>query len=248
VPEPLPDALVSAMARIEPPPPAQQPAPPDVTGTLADLLQWWTSVSDGRAPAVAVLEPPQATAEADTALLDGLVASERAIDAGATLLVPRAGGRDDHEARAIVALLTRGDAGTVTYQGPAVTDRAWMNTCAEIRASIERVADLRSDPLGLLAALDARHIAYLVGVLLGGAARRTPSVVEGTGELGAALMADRLCFRAKDWWRAGSTSTDPARVAAVDRLALAPGLPLGLTDDTGRGADATIALLGLLTV
>ena len=86
-----------------------------------------------------------------------------------------------------------------------------------------------------------------VGVLLGGAARRTPSIVEGTGELAAALVADRLCFRAKDWWRTGSTSPDPARVAAGDRLAIAPGLPLGLTDDAGRGADATIALLAMLT-
>jgi hypothetical protein len=35
--------------------------------------------------------------------------------------------------------------------------------------------------------------------------------------------------------------------AAIDRIDLAPGLPLGLTDDVGRGAQATVALLGLLT-
>ena len=37
-----------------------------------------------------------------------------------------------------------------------------------------------------------------------------------------------------------------ARLERRERLDLAPGLPLGLTDDDGRGAAATVALLALL--
>jgi nicotinate-nucleotide--dimethylbenzimidazole phosphoribosyltransferase len=99
----------------------------------------------------------------------------------------------------------------------------------------------------MLEALHAYQVAAVVGVLLSAAARRTPCLVDGTDELAAALVADRLCYRAKGWWRAGSDSPDPGRRAATERIDLAPGLPLGLTDDAGRGAEATLAILTLLT-
>ena len=127
-----------------------------------------------------------------------------------------------------------------------MSDRDWMARCAAVRDGVVEVAELRAAPVQLLTALEAVHIAFVAGVLLGASARRTPSLVEGTDELAAALVADRLSFRAREWWRAGSTSPDPARLAAVERLDLAPGLPLGLTDDDGRGAAATVALLALL--
>ena len=69
---------------------------------------------------------------------------------------------------------------------------------------------------------------------------------DGTDEHAAALVADRLCYRASGWWRAGATSADPARAAAADRIDLAAGLPLALTDDEGKGAAATLALLQLV--
>lgn len=230
------------------------------TGELERLREWWRSVSDGSAPSPETLrclvgcgektaEIPATTDEAsgvEAAVREGIAAADRAIDAGRTLLVPQVVHCEPVAALAVVGLLTRSEAAAITYQFTGMSDREWIERCAAVRDTGVALADLRSAPVELLAALGATEIAFVVGVLLASAARRTPSIVEGTDELAAALVADRLSFRAKEWWRAGSTSPDPARQAAVDRLDLATGLPLELTDDAGRGADATIALISIL--
>ena len=176
----------------------------------------------------------------------GGAAADRACDEGATLIVPRARERQAVAALAVIGALTRTEASAITFQTAGMTDREWIDRCAAVRDACVDVADVRAAPVDMLRILDAPHIAFVVGALLASAARRTASLVEGTDELAAALIADRLSFRAKEWWRAGSTSPDPARRSAVDRLAVNTGLPLALIDDDGRGADATVSLLQLL--
>ncbi len=244
--EDLPAELAAVVARITGPEPATAETPPDITGALADLASWWHAVSGGAALAAATVDPA-APDSVGAALLAGIEAAERAIDSGATLLVPRARPRDDEAARTLTALLTRKEASAVVAQPSGMADREWMDACAAVRDRAADAAEHRGDPVALLDAVQAPGIALVVGVLLAAAARRTPCLVDGTDELAAALVADRICIRAKPWWRAGSDSPDPGRAAALDRIDLAPGLPLRLTDDAGRGAEATLALLGLLS-
>lgn len=240
-----PPRLADVVERIAGPEPMAGPVPPDVTGALARLAVWWGSVSAGAPLAVSRIDAA-APAAAPDAILAGIEAAERAIDSGATLLVPRVGVRDDAAARTLIALLTRKEASAVVAQPDGMTDRAWMDACAAVRDRAAQAAEHRGEPVALLGSVGAPGIALVVGVLLGAAARRTPCLVDGTDELAAALVADRICIRAKAWWRAGSDSPDPGRAAAIDRIDLAAGLPLGLTDDDGRGAEATLALLALL--
>jgi nicotinate-nucleotide--dimethylbenzimidazole phosphoribosyltransferase len=233
------------VARIAGPEPSDDTLPVDVTGALADLAAWWRTVSAG-APLVTASVDPVAPASVGDAIVAGLDAADRAIDTGATLLVPRSGTRDDEAARTVIALLTRKEASAVLAQPQGMTDREWMTACAAVRDRAAAAVEHRGEPVGLLAAVGAPGIALVAGVLLGAAARRTACLIDGTDELAAALVADRICIRAKGWWRAGSTSPDPGRAAAAERIDLAPGLPLGLTDDAGRGAEATLALLSAL--
>jgi nicotinate-nucleotide--dimethylbenzimidazole phosphoribosyltransferase len=243
----LPPDLAALVERIVAPQPSTGDVPGGVSGELAALLSWWLSVSDG-APLVAdhVTAPAVPPADAQTGITNGAQAADRAIDAGATILVPRVSVRDDVTARTIIALLTRKEASAVLGQPPGMGDRDWMVQCASIRDRAAAAADHRGAPVELLGALDGRGVAHVVGVLLAAAARRTPCLVDGTDELAAALVADRLCYRAKGWWRAGSDSPDPGRATAIDRVDLPAGLPLQLTDDEGRGAQATLALLASL--
>lgn len=238
--------LAAVVDRIAGPAPSTDLPPADVTGALADLCAWWLTVSAGAPLAVTWIEAAGTDSVPD-AILAGIEAADRAIDSGATLLVPRAPIRDDEAARTLIALLTRKEASAVVAQPQGLADRAWMDTCAAVRDRAASAAEHRGDPVGLLAAVDAPGIAIVVGILLGAAARRTACLIDGTEELAAALVADRICNRAKGWWRAGSTSPDPGRAAAAERIDLAAGLPLGLTDDAGRGAEATLALLGALS-
>ena len=247
--DPLPPFLGDVIARIEAPTPAEEPPdiPDDITGSLADLLRWWRELVSASRPTPADVCVDATDLDVDAALRAGLDAADRAVDGGATILVPRVSPRDDVAARTVIALLTRKEASRVLPQPPGMSDRDWMAACARVRDESADVGEHRGAPVDLLGALGASGIAAAVGTLLGAAARRTPCLVDGTDEVAAALAADRLSFRAKAWWRAASDSPDPGRVAAVDRVDLAAGLPLMLTDDRGRGAAATLALLDLLT-
>jgi nicotinate-nucleotide--dimethylbenzimidazole phosphoribosyltransferase len=153
----------------------------------------------------------------------------------------------DHAARAVIALLTRREASAVVHQPAGMTDRAWVAACVSVREAAVPLADLRAEPLGLVERLGAEGLAAVAGALLAAAAERTPCLLDGTGPLAAALVADRLCFRARGWWLPVSDSPDPARTAAVERLGLSPALRLGVYDEEGRAARACLALLALDT-
>ena len=239
-----PTGLTAVIERVVAPEDRSADVPVDVTGELARLLRWWRSLSDGPVRARWIDDEPPA--DPVDAVTWGVAAAERAVDAGATLIVPVSRSRDEVAARTLMALLTRKEASAVLPQPVGMPDRDWMAACAAVRDRAAAVIDLRGEPLALLAALPAPGIAFASGVLLGAAARRTPCLVDGTDELAAALVADRLCHRARGWWRAASDSPDPGRAAAIDRVDLAAGLPLALTDDAGRGAQATLALLAAL--
>ena len=239
-------ALIDRIAVPDAVPPVSD-LPDDITGELATLQAWWQSVSTDAPLSWAIVHSPiEPSSSALDAFRAGVDAADRAIDSGVTLLVPRIDARDDVIARTIIALLSRKEASSVLPQPVGMPDRQWMDACAAIRDRVAATSEHRGSPLELVEALNALAIAGVAGVLLAAAARRTPCLIDATDELAAALIADRLGHRAKGWWRAGSDSPDPGRTAAIERVGLPAGLPLHLTDDAGRGAQATIALLSLL--
>jgi nicotinate-nucleotide--dimethylbenzimidazole phosphoribosyltransferase len=240
--------IEATVERIVPPDDVDRALPMHVTGELRTLLAWWLSVSDGSTPRVAFVDDGDLTwASAADALDGGAAAADRAVDAGATLLVPRASARTDTSARAIVAVLTRKDPSVVLAQIDGMRDREWMAQVSTIRDQAHELLEHRAAPTVLMDEVEAFGVAYVAGALLTAAARRTPCLVDGTDECAAALIADRISGRAKGWWLSGSQSADPARRAAAERVDLAAGLPLALTDEAATGAQATIALLNLLT-
>lgn len=243
---PIPDALSEAIARITSP--ADEPDRPraHLTGTLGDLDVWWSQRAGGIRPSARVLVTEAGSSSGSDALILGLTAADRAIDAGATLLIPRVGVRNVVAARGIIGLLTKRDASAVTHQPPGMADAEWMVACAGVRDLMAEHRPHLGDQVALIEAMGTPEIAAAAGMLIGAAARRTPCLLDGTDEWAAALVADRIAHRARHWWRAATTSTDPARIAAQDRIDVTPGLPLGLTDEDGWGARTVIALLDLI--
>jgi nicotinate-nucleotide--dimethylbenzimidazole phosphoribosyltransferase len=242
----IPDELEAVVARINPALDEIAGTPVALTGELAVLLDWWQSVSDGSTPRVAKVGSPPVDDVAD-AMRSGVAAADREIDAGATLLVPRVSRRDEHAARTLVALLAYVEPQAVVPQRPGTSDTQWIADVTRLRDDVSRLSGDRGEPMALLEGVRGSDIAFVVGVLLAAAARRTPCIIDGTEECAAVVVADRLSNRARSWWLCGSQSPDPARAATLDRVGLAPGLPLALSDEDGWGAEATIALLRLVT-
>lgn len=237
--------LADLLGRIERCETPTSPIPEHLTGSLAALHAWWAVTGQGAEVNPARVSTSPGHDDCLAALLAGAAEADRAVDAGATLVVPRIGDRDDTTAWTVIALLTRREANRVVGQPEGMPDGTWMDRCASVRDRSALAAPHLGDHLALLDALDGAAIATAAGVLLGAAARRTPCLIVGTDEWAAALVADRMNHVARSWWRPATTSPDPAQNAAAERIGLDPLLSLDLSDDAGLGADAVISLLRL---
>jgi nicotinate-nucleotide--dimethylbenzimidazole phosphoribosyltransferase len=95
----------------------------------------------------------------------------------------------------------------------------------------------------VLAAFGGFEIAGLVGVVLAGAARRVPVVLDGFIATAAALVAVRLHPETREYLLAAHRSAEPGHRRLLETLGLAPYLDLGMRLGEGTGAALGIALL-----
>ncbi|MBF4136931.1 nicotinate-nucleotide--dimethylbenzimidazole phosphoribosyltransferase [Streptomyces albidoflavus] len=180
--------------------------------------------------------------EAERAFRAGMAVADEEADAGTDLVVLgdlSVGGTT--VAATLIAALCGTDASVVTGRGGMpVDDLAWMRKCAAIRDSLRRARPVLGDQLELLAAVGGADLAALTGFLLQSAVRRTPVILDGVVTSAAALVAQRVAFRAPDWWVCGQVSGEPGQAKALDRLAMEPLLDQGVR--VGEGLGALLAL------
>ncbi len=189
---------------------------------------------------------------ADAMTLDECVAAvdagrrlaDAAVDSGAQLLVVGDMGiGNTTPASALVALLTRSEVVDVVGRGTGIDDEAWMRKAAAIRDAVHRSRTALGDPLALLASVAGPDIAAMTGCLVQAAVRRTPVVLDGLVSTSAALVAQRLSFRAPRWYAAGHRSTEPAHTLALERLGLEPLLEASMRLGEGTGALMAVPLV-----
>lgn len=180
--------------------------------------------------------------EAEQAFRAGMAIADEEADAGTDLIVLgdlSVGGTT--AAGTLIAALCGTDASQVTGRGGAgIDDLAWMRKCAAIRDGLRRARPVLGDQLALLAACGGADLTAITGFLLQSAVRRTPVILDGVVSAACALVAQRVAFRAPDWWLAGQASGEPAQEKALDRIALTPLLDHGVT--LGEGTGALLAL------
>ncbi len=182
--------------------------------------------------------------QTEAALRTGMAMADEEADSGIDLLVVA----DAHQsaevaASALVGLLTRNDPSLVTTRGGGIDDASWMLRCAAVRDTMRRGRPVLGDYVELLATVGDADLATLTGVLLQSAARRTPVLLDGVVTAAAALVAQRIAFRAVDWWLAAHRSPEPAHDLALARLGLQPVLDLGLRVEDGTGALLAVPVL-----
>ncbi|MFD7921806.1 nicotinate-nucleotide--dimethylbenzimidazole phosphoribosyltransferase [Streptomyces sp. NPDC059740] len=183
--------------------------------------------------------------EAEAAFRAGLAVADEEADSGTDLVVLgdlSVGGTT--VAGTLIAALCGTDASVVTGRGGAgIDDLAWMRKCAAIRDALRRARPVLGDQLQLLAAVGGADLAAMTGFLLQCAVRRTPVILDGVVSAAAALVAQRIAFRAPDWWLAGHSSGEPAQAKALDRIALTPLLDHGVAAGEGTGALLALPLV-----
>lgn len=179
--------------------------------------------------------PAMTDDECTRAVLAGAGAATDLIEDGADLLVTGDMGIcNTTAAAALVAAETGLPPDEVTGPG-AGTDPGKLARKQQIVATA--VARHRHDqPWSRLAGLGGLEHAALAGVLLAGAARRVPVVLDGVNALAASLAARALAPDLAGHLLASHRSTEPAATAAISHLGLRPLLDLGLRLGEGTGA------------
>lgn len=182
--------------------------------------------------------------EAEQAFRTGMALADEEADGGTDLVVLgdlSVGGTT--AAGTLIAALCGTDASVVTGRGGGgIDDLTWMRKCAAIRDGLRRARPHQADQLQLLTAVAGADLTALTGFLLQCAVRRTPVILDGVVSAACALVAQRVAFRAPDWWLAAHAQKDgePGQAKALDRMTLEPLSEHGIT--AGEGVAALLAL------
>ncbi|MFF2039170.1 nicotinate-nucleotide--dimethylbenzimidazole phosphoribosyltransferase [Kitasatospora sp. NPDC058170] len=184
---------------------------------------------------------PEETARAFRA---GMAVADEEADAGTDLVVlGDLGVGSTTVAAVLVGALCGTDAAAVTGRGSGIDDNVWMVKCATVRDSLRRARPVLGDQLALLGTTGGADFAAITGFLLQAAVRKLPVVLDGVVSSACALVAQRIAFRAPEWWRAGQSSGEPAQAKAYDRLTLTPLQEQEITMGEGVGALMALPLL-----
>jgi len=179
--------------------------------------------------------------EARAALDAGRRIADEEVDAGADLLIAGDMGIGNTTAATVlIATLTGAEPVVVVGRGTGIDDAGWSRKVAAVRDALYRGRGLTADPLGLLRVCGGADLAAMAGFCAQAAIRRTPVLLDGVVVTSAAMIADVLAPGAREWWRAGHRSTEPAHTLALEKLELEPIVDLSMR--LGEGTGAAVAL------
>jgi nicotinate-nucleotide--dimethylbenzimidazole phosphoribosyltransferase len=181
--------------------------------------------------------PAMPREQAVRAIETGARLAAEALDAGADLLATgEMGIGNTTAASAITAAITESAPERVTGRGTGVDDAALSRKVETVRRALAVNRPDPHDGLDVLAKVGGFEIGGLAGVILAGAARRVPVVLDGFIAGAAALVAVTLAPDARHALFAAHRSAEPGHAHALAHLGLEPYLDLGLRLGEGTGA------------
>ena len=187
--------------------------------------------------------PAMTPEQAERAIEQGATLADEAIDAGADLLATgEMGIGNTTAAAAITAAITGAPPDAVTGRGTGVDDAGWRRKVEVVGAALAVNRPDAADGLDVLAKVGGFEIAGLVGVILAGAARGVPVVLDGFISTAAGLIAATLAPGTRHALFAAHRSAEPGHAIALAHLGLTPYLDLSLRLGEGTGAALFIHL------
>lgn len=144
---------------------------------------------------------------------------------------------------AITAVLLGRPPREVTGRGTGLDDEGLARKVAVIERAIAVNRPDHGDPLDVLAKVGGYEIAGLVGVILKGAAKRIPVIIDGFISGAAGLVAVRLCPAVRGYLLAAHCSAEPGHRLVLEALGLRPLLDLNLRLGEGTGAALAMHLV-----
>ncbi len=144
---------------------------------------------------------------------------------------------------AVMAALTGYEISLVVGRGTGLDDAKLCHKQKIVEQSLALHKPDPADPIGVLSKVGGLEIAALTGLILGGAARRVPVVVDGFISSTAALAAVKLCPAVHHYLVPSHLSAESGHALLMDYLALQPYIHMDMRLGEGTGAVLAMHLL-----
>ena len=188
--------------------------------------------------------PAMPEQQAVRALESGIALADEAAAAGITLLgTGEMGIANTTPATALFSAYLGCPPADITGRGTGVDEARLQHKIRVIEKALAVNRSRLGTPLGVLAALGGFEIAGIAGLVLGGAARGIPVVVDGFISTAGALAALRLQPAAADYVFFSHLSDERGHRVIMNKLAVKPVLDLNMRLGEGTGAALAMGLI-----
>ena len=216
-------------------------------GINADIGQQYPMIRDSkiRKSTYNIAKGPAMTYdEAELAITIGLKTAVDAANDGYKLIgVGEMGIGNTTTSAAVLCALTGIPIESAAGKGAGLDDAAYGRKLEVIREALEINRPDPADIIDVLAKVGGFDIAAMVGVFIGGAAKRVPVVVDGFISTVAALAASRINPLVKEYMLASHSSNEHGAPHASLALGLTPCLRLGMRLGEGSGCPLMFAII-----
>ncbi len=188
--------------------------------------------------------PAMSVEEARQAVRVGFELSTEAAEEGATLIgTGDMGIANTTSSSALFSALLPCRPEDVTGRGTGISEDALARKIEIIERALEVNRERLSDPVHTLAALGGLEIAGIAGLILGAASSRIPVVVDGFISSAGALVACRMCEKAKDYLFFSHCSAEAGHKKFFEYFGGEPLLDLGMRLGEGTGAALAMSII-----
>ena len=202
--------------------------------------------------------PAMSREDALEAVLVGIERAEKAKEDGIDVIgAGEMGIGNTTTSSAVLAALTGLRVEEVTGRGGGLTDEAFARKTDVIGRALELHGLKRDpsggsdlglsgeapDPIDVIAKVGGLDIAAMCGVYLGAAIYRIPVVIDGFISIVAALCAQRMCDKARDFMFPSHVSDETGYMRAAEELYLDPWLHMNMRLGEGSGCPLAFQIL-----
>lgn len=191
-------------------------------------------------------EPAMTETQVAVALAEGRAAVLRALTAGAEVFIGgEMGIGNTTSATALACALLDEAPERLAGPGTGLDAAGVAKKIALIDRALARHAGVRRDAHEGLRCLGGFEIAALSGAYIAAAQEGLPVLIDGFIATSAALVAERICPGASEYFLFAHNSAEPGHARLLQAFAQAPILNLGLRLGEGSGAAAALPILRL---
>lgn len=190
--------------------------------------------------------PAMTKAQAEQALHVGMALADEAIDKGCNLLATGEMGIANTTSTAAIASAFLGlDPEATVGRGSGINDERMAIKRKVVSDGLAINKPVRGDGLDILMKVGGYDHAGLAGMILGGAKRGVPTMLDGVNATAAALLAYGIAPDCAKYMLCSHLSSDLSHKKMLETLGLEPIVDAGMRLGEGTGASLAIGLLRL---